>query len=127
MKTLKVTAPLCDVTFATRDTSRHGWAAAARIVNYAFSDACLSSMPCLQHLKIDLQHVNLRSARPGEALPPADQRGSSRDDVCAWDLPTCSLKSFSLAGVALGTQQLNFKQATQVRHNARFKLPPPSW
>lgn len=120
LRTLKVTAPLCDMAVAPRDASRHAWSAAARIVNYAFSDKCLSSMPCLQNLTIDLQHVNMRTARPGEALQPSESRPSTRDDFCAWDLPTCQLKSFSLSGVALGDRQLNYKQATKVRMMLKF-------
>lgn len=115
LRTLKVIAPLCDMAVAPRDASRHAWSAAARIVNYAFSDKCLSSMPCLQNLSIDLQHVNMRTSRPGEALQQSENRPSARDDFCAWDLPTCQLKSFSLSGVALGDRQLNYKQATKVR------------
>lgn len=121
LKTLKITAPLCDL--SPREATRHSWSAAARIVNYAFSDTCLSSMPCLQNLTIDLQHINMRSARPvGEALQPPDSRASVSDDFCAWDLPSRPLKSLSLSGVALGDRQLNYKQTTKVCRLFNLKL-----
>eukprot|EP00892_Ulva_mutabilis_P000653 jgi/Ulvmu1/10589/UM065_0043.1 len=113
LKTLKVTAPLCDMAYAPRDASRQGWSAAACIVHHAFSDSCLSSMPCLRDLQVDLQHVNIRTARPGDALQPAENGPSASDDFCAWDLPTCDLKTFCLSGVALGDRQLNHQQTTK--------------
>lgn len=75
-------------------------------------------MPCLQNLHINLQHVNIRTARPGDTLQLSDNVPSSRDEICAWDLPTCELKTFSLSGVALGDRQLNYQQKTKVRRSA---------
>lgn len=123
LKELSVTAPLCDMAYAPRDASRQGWSAAARIVHYAFSHSCLSSMPCLRSLEIDLQHVNIRNARPGDALQPVDSGPSASDDVCAWDLPTCGLKTFALSGVALGERQLNYQQSTKVCYCISYPRP----
>lgn len=117
LTSLSVTIPLCDKLLpAQRDASRHAWPAAAAIADYAFSQKCLSSMPCLKELALEIQHIMQSSRSPThaeEAGNGAEQNQSSQ--ISAWNLPSGQLTSFSLSGVALGTEQLNYSPEIQVR------------
>ena len=117
LKSLSVTVPLYAMAYAHRDLAWHSWAAAARIADHAFSPRCLSSMPSLQHLSIDLQHGMMRTLRPDDAPLPAGARPLVRESACVWALPSCPLTSLTLSGVALGHQQLNYQPATKVRRH----------
>lgn len=115
LSSLSVTVPLCDKLLPSqRDTNRHSWPAAAAIADYAFSRRCLASMPNLKHLSVDIQHMQA-SRSPShaeEAGNGADSNSSS--SMAAWNLPFCKLSSFSISGIAIGTDQFNYEAQTQV-------------
>lgn len=107
--------PLFAMAYAHRDLGWHGWSAASRIADLAFSARGLAAMPRLESLSLDLQHGMMRTVRPDEGMVPAAQRQLVLDSYCGWQLPECRLKSFSLSGVGLGSRQLNYQKSTQVR------------
>lgn len=117
LTSLSVTIPLCDKLLPSqRDANRHAWPAAAAIADYAFSQKCLASMPCLKELALEIQHIMQSSRSPTHA----EEAGNGTDNnpsnqIAAWNLPSGQLNSFSISGVALGTEQLNYKPEIQVR------------
>lgn len=116
LASVSVTVPLCDKLLPSqRDANRHAWPAAAAIADYAFSHKCLASMPCLRELALEVQHM--QSSR---SPTHAEEAGHGPDhnpvsQIAAWNLPSRQLTSFSISGVALGIEQLNYKTETQVR------------
>lgn len=116
LTSLSVAIPLCDKLLPSqRDGIRHAWPAAAAIADYAFSQKCLASMPGLKEVALDIQHMqSSRSPAHAEEAGNAADNNNPASQIASWSLPDGQITSFSISGVALGTEQLNYKPEIQV-------------
>jgi hypothetical protein len=116
LTSLSVTIPLCDKLLPSlREAYRFAWPTATVIADYAFSRKALGSMSCLKELSLDIRHV--QSSRPPAHAEEAGNNnavGRLPNQIAAWHLPSMPLTSFSISGIALGKEQLNYTPDLQV-------------